>query len=111
MRGETVPLYTAWQEARGNRAAAGGQTGGKKKGMKENRNNDIDEDMLEDIVKHLDSELEKGAVRMSVVMDGESRGKEVSHKCCQSYGRPATETVGLLDMYTDRNAGEPDRQG
>lgn len=111
MRGETVPLYTAWQEARGNRAAAGGQTGGKKKGMKENRNNDIDEDMLEDIVKHLDSELEKGAVRMSVVMDEESRGKEVSHKCCQSYGRPATETVGLLDMYTDRNAGEPDRQG
>ena len=74
-------------------------------------NNDIDEKMLEDIVKHLDSELEKGAVRMSVTMDEKSRtAKEVSHKCCNSYGRPATEIVGLLDMYTDRNAGEPDRQ-
>ena len=79
--------------------------------MSEDRKNDIDENMLEDIVRHLDSELEKGAVRMSVVMDEEARGKEVSHKCCNSYGRPATETVGLLDMYTDRNAGEPDRQG
>lgn len=74
-------------------------------------NGDIDEKMLEDIVRHLDSELEKGAVRMSVVMDDKVRGKDVSHKCCNSYGRPATETVGLLDMYTDRNAGEPDRQG
>ena len=78
--------------------------------MDGNRSNDIDENMLEDIVKHLDSELEKGAVRMSVVVDEKSRTKkEVSHKCCNSYGRPATETVGLLDMYTDRNAGEPDR--
>lgn len=75
------------------------------------KDNDIDETMLEDILKHLDSELEKGAMRMSVVMDEKAKGKEVSHKCCNSYGRPATETVGLLDMYTDRNAGEPDRQG
>lgn len=83
--------------------------------MSENINqekaNDIDEAMLEDILKHLDSELEKGAMRMSVVMDEKAEGKKVSHKCCNSYGRPATETVGLLDMYTDRNAGEPDRQG
>lgn len=76
-----------------------------------NQDNDIDETLLEDILKHLDSELEKGAMRMSVVMDEKTKGKEVSHKCCNSYGRPATETVGLLDMYTDRNAGEPDRQG
>lgn len=92
-----------------------GMTGGMKGYMNENvnrnRNDDIDENMLEDILKHLDSELEKGAMRMSVVMDETSRTeKEVSHKCCNSYGRPATETVGLLDMYTDRNAGEPDRQ-
>ncbi len=75
------------------------------------KNEEIDEKMVEDILKHLDGELEKGAVRMSVVMDDKIQGKEVSHKCCNSYGRPATETVGLLDMYTDTNAGEPDRQG
>lgn len=83
--------------------------------MRENidpqKDNAVDETMLEDILRHLDGELEKGAVRMSVVMDEKTEGKEVSHKCCSSYGRPATETVGLLDMYTDRNAGEPDRQG
>ena len=79
--------------------------------MNADRNEEIDENMVEDILKHLDGEMEKGAVRMSVVMDEKSQGKEVSHKCCNSYGRPATETVGLLDMYTDRNAGEPDRQG
>lgn len=75
------------------------------------RREELDEKMVEDILKHLDGELEKGAMRMSVVMDEKLKGKEVSHKCCNSYGRPATETVGLLDMYTDRNAGEPDRQG
>lgn len=75
------------------------------------KGNDVDETVLEDILNHLDSELEKGAMRMSVVMDEKAKGKEVSHKCCNSYGRPATETVGLLDMYTDRNAGKPDRQG
>ena len=79
--------------------------------MEPKKDNDIDEAMLDDILKHLDSELEKGAVRMSVVMDEKTKGKEVSHKCCNSYGRPATDTVGLLDMYTDMNAGEPDRQG
>lgn len=75
-----------------------------------NRSNEVDEYMLEDILKHLDGELEKGALRMSVVIDENSKvEKEVSHKCCSSYGRPATETVGLLDMYTDRNSGDPDR--
>ncbi|HIW81931.1 MAG TPA: hypothetical protein H9742_10535 [Candidatus Acetatifactor stercoripullorum] len=69
-----------------------------------------EEKMVEEILKHLDSELEKGAMRMSVTMDERSSvEKTVSHKCCISYGRPATETVGLLDMYTDMNAGEPDR--
>ena len=33
------------------------------------KDNAVDETMLEDILKHLDGELEKGAVRMSVVMD------------------------------------------
>ena len=73
-------------------------------------NEDVNEDMINDILRHLDSELEKGAVRMSVTIDEKSKvEKKVSHKCCNSYGRPASETVGLLDMYTDRNAGEPDR--
>nr|WP_318683348.1 hypothetical protein [uncultured Acetatifactor sp.] len=69
-----------------------------------------DDKLVEEILKHLDSELEKGAVRMSVTVD-ESCGveKTVSHKCCNSYGRPAVETVGLLDMYTDLNSGRPDR--
>ena len=40
------------------------------------KDNAVDETMLEDILKHLDGELEKGAVRMSVVMDEKSEGKE-----------------------------------
>lgn len=68
------------------------------------------EKMIDEILKHLDSELEHGAARMSVTFDETAEeAKEVSHKCCKSYGRPATETVGLLDMYTDISAGTPDR--
>lgn len=71
---------------------------------------DSDNRMIDEVLKHLDSELALGAMRMSVVFDEKARGeKSVSHKCCQSYGRPATETVGLLDMYTDISAGAPDR--
>ena len=71
---------------------------------------DYDEKMIDEVLKHLDSELQQGVVRMSVTFDDEADvDKEVSHKCCNSYGKPSTETVGLLDMYTDMNAGEPDR--
>lgn len=71
---------------------------------------DSDNCMIDEVLKHLDSELALGAMRMSVVFDEEAEDeKSVSHKCCQSYGRPATETVGLLDMYTDISAGAPDR--
>lgn len=70
----------------------------------------IQEEMIQEILSHLDNELQKEVVRMSVTMDdGAKEKKVVSHKCCNSYGRPANETVGLLDMYTDRNAGKPDR--
>ena len=70
-----------------------------------------DEKLIEDILKHLDSETRMGVVRMSVEMDEEKRADgEVSHKCCHMYGRPANETVGLLDCYTDRNAGRPDNE-
>lgn len=86
----------AMPEAEGNERAAAGKA--------------IDEAMINEILSHLDGELQKGVVRMSVTMDdGAKEEKAVSHKCCNSYGRPANETVGLLDMYTDRNAGRPDR--
>jgi len=71
---------------------------------------EAEQEMIEEVLKHLDSELQRGAVRMSVIMDDKAREeKVVSHQCCNSYGRPANVTVGLLDMYTDRNAGKPDR--
>lgn len=72
---------------------------------------EYDEKMIDEVLRHLDSELELGAVRMSVIFDEEADAdKEVSHKCCHSYGKPSTETVGLLDMYTDMNAGRPDNE-
>lgn len=70
-----------------------------------------DQDMIEEIMKHLDNESAQGVYRMSITFDDEEQQrKTVSHKCCNMYGRPASETVGLLDMYTDMNAGEPDRK-
>lgn len=72
---------------------------------------DNDTKMIDEILKHLDSELAHGAARMSVIFDDKAKeAKSVSHKCCNSYGRPATETVGLLDMYTDISAGAYDRE-
>ena len=69
------------------------------------------EKMVEDILRHLDRETQLGVVRMSVEMDEyRSGGGEVSHKCCNMDGRPANETVGLLDCYTDMNAGRPDNE-
>ena len=71
---------------------------------------EYDEKMIDEVLKHLDNETELGVVRMSVTFDdGADTDKAVSHKCCNSYGKPATETVGLLDMYTDISAGTPDR--
>ncbi len=72
---------------------------------------DMDERLIDDILKHLDHETQSGVMRMSVEMDEKSRkAEEVSHKCCNMYGRPANETVGLLDSYTDLNAGRPDNE-
>lgn len=69
------------------------------------------EAMIEEVMKHLDAEFAQGVYRMSVNFDEEEeQHKTVSHKCCNMYGRPASETVGLLDMYTDISAGEPDRK-
>ena len=83
--------------------------------MDENRNKvtspDTGEDeMSAEVMRHLDQESMQGVYRMSVTFDEkEEKAKEVSHACCHMYGRPASETVGLLDMYTDMNAGRPDR--
>ena len=78
---------------------------------KDETTNTGDEAMIEELLQHLDSEFDQGVYRMSVSFDEtEEEPKNVSRKCCNMYGRPATETVGLLDMYTDISAGEPDRQ-
>lgn len=70
-----------------------------------------EEAMIAEIMKHLDTESRQGVYRMSVTFDEEEeQSKTVSRKCCNMYGRPASETVGLIDMYTDMNAGEPDRK-
>lgn len=70
-----------------------------------------DERLIEDILRHLDGETQTGVMRMSVEMDEHSdKSAEVSRKCCNMYGRPANETVGLLDSYTDLNAGRPDNE-
>lgn len=69
------------------------------------------DDMVEEVMRHLNAESSQGVYRMSVNFDEkEEARKTVSHKCCHMYGRPASETVGLLDMYTDISAGEPDRR-
>lgn len=70
-----------------------------------------DEDMIAEIMVHLDSESKNGVCRMSVIMDESSKkDKDISKQCCNMYGRPASETVGLLDMYTDMSAGKPDNE-
>lgn len=70
----------------------------------------MDEDeMIAEIMNHLDAESKQGVYRMSVLIDEDAEeAKTVSKQCCNMYGRPASETVGLLDMYTDMNAGKPD---
>lgn len=66
--------------------------------------------MIDEILKHLDGETGQGVARMSVQIDENSKeAKQVDHGCCHMYGRPASETVALLDMYTDISHGEADR--
>lgn len=61
-----------------------------------------DDQLIEEIIRHLDGETGIGAMRMSVIMDEkQEEASKVDHKCCHEYGRPANETVGLLDMYSD----------
>lgn len=70
-----------------------------------------EEEMINEIMRHLDQESMQGVYRMSVLMDeNASEDKTVSRQCCNMYGRPASDTVNLLDMYTDMNAGAPDNE-
>ena len=70
-----------------------------------------EEELIAEIMNHLDAESMQGVYRMSVLMDeNTNEAKTVSKQCCNMYGRPASETVGLLDMYTDMNAGAPDNE-
>lgn len=70
-----------------------------------------EEEMINEIMRHLDQESKQGVYRMSVLMDeNASEDKTVSRQCCNMYGRPASDTVNLLDMYTDMNAGAPDNE-
>lgn len=69
------------------------------------------EEMIAEILAHLDAETKADVGRMSVIFDENAKEKKnVSHKCCHVYGKPGTEVIGLLDMYTDMNAGKPDNE-
>ena len=77
----------------------------------QNMDNTNEDALVEEILKHLDGELQKGAGRMSVIIDENVKEEKVySSKCCNSYGRPSTETIGLLDMYTDIGSERYDRE-
>ena len=57
---------------------------------------------IEDIMKHLDSEVSRGSMRMSVeVNEKQEEAEKVSHKCCKIYGKEANRIVNELDMYSD----------
>ena len=69
------------------------------------------EEMIEEILRHLPRQTQWVVVRRRVdIYQQKSGGGQVSHKCCNMYGRPASETVGMLDCYTDMNAGLPDKE-
>jgi len=67
-------------------------------------------DMVNEIIQHLDGQVNKNVGRMSVNFSDEEEEKQVSYKCCHMYGRAATETVGLLDMYSDTCVNQPDNE-
>lgn len=69
-----------------------------------------EKEMIDEILKHLDNETGQGVARISVQVDEKVKeAKQVDHGCCHMYGRPASETVALLDMYTDISHGAADR--
>lgn len=69
-----------------------------------------EKDMINEIIQHLDGQVHKNVGRMSVNFSDEEVEKQISYKCCHMYGREATETVGLLDMYADICVNDPDNE-
>jgi len=66
-------------------------------------------EFIDEIISHLDSELEIGAVKMTVEMDEyQQEHARVSHKCSKAYGRDATTMVAQLDMINDLYLAELD---
>ena len=62
-----------------------------------------DQSMIEKVLQRLDTEVENGAMRVTVEFDDEQREAEkVSHKGCKAYGQDAAQTVGKLDAYSDQ---------
>jgi len=77
---------------------------------KDTNNSMAEESMIQEIIAHLDGETKLGVGRMSVGFDDNAKEtKSVDHKCCYMYGKPATETVNLLDMYSDLGSGNPEK--
>lgn len=66
------------------------------------KQSEIDDELIEEVMRHLDSEVELGAMRMSVEYDPEqTEKKNLSHKCCKVYGMDANQMIGKLDGYSD----------
>ena len=45
--------------------------------------------------------FEIGELESSLYAQAQEEEKLVDHKCCHMYGRPVSEVVGFLDMYSD----------
>jgi len=66
---------------------------------------------IDALINQLDKEISIGSVRVSVEEDKNlDKAIDVSHNACRAYGKIGTETIGLLDMYTDHCINEYDRE-
>ena len=62
-----------------------------------------DQNMIEKVLQRLDTEVENGAMRVTVEFDDKQpEAEKVSHKGCKAYGQDAAQTVGKLDAYSDQ---------
>ncbi len=62
-----------------------------------------EQDMIQKVLQRLDTEVENGAMRVTVEFDDkQTEAEKVSHKGCKAYGRDAAACVGQLDAYSDQ---------